>query len=92
MNIRKEIWSLLLCILGTVLSLLGLNVFNQTVLMKLPVGIRMIGMIVIHWGIMVVPVLLIFARKEKLTDYGIHKNKLGTQIIVGVLVGVSLSF
>ncbi len=92
MNIRKEICSLLLCILGTVLSLLGLNAFNQTILMKLPMGIRMISMIVIHWGIMVVPVLLIFEGKEKFTAYGIHKDKLGTQIIVGVLVGVCLSF
>lgn len=92
MKTRKEICSLLLGILGVALSLWGLHMFNQTVLMKLPISIRMISMIVTHWAIMVVPVILILAGKEKLTAYGIHKEKLGTQIIVGVLVGVFLSF
>ena len=89
---RKEIYSLLIGFGGAILAVWGLCAFNRNILMKLPISLRMVSMIVTHWAIMVVPIILILAEKEKLTAYGIHKEKLEIQILVGIIIGLCMSF
>ena len=89
---RKEICSFLIGFLGVILTIWGLSAFNRNVLMNLPISFRMVSMIVTHWAIMVVPIILILAEKEKLAAYGLHKEKLGMQILVGIVTGLCLSF
>lgn len=91
MNRKKEAYSLLLGVLGVFISLLGLIMFNQYVLMTLPLGLRMISMILTHWAIMIVPIILIIAGKEELSAYGIKTDRIGTQISTGVRIGVLMS-
>lgn len=78
--------------LGAILGLYGVVAFNQFVLMSLPLGLRMVIMPLIYWLIALIPIIVMLANKDKLVDYGFCKNKIGLQIIVGVLIGVAMSF
>ena len=90
---RKKEWTCLIVgFLGAMLSLYGVIVFNQFVLMSLPLGLRLVCMVVIYWLIALVPVILMLVNKDKLADYGFSKDKKGLQIIAGILMGIAMSF
>ena len=88
---RKTDWiSLIVGYLGSALGLIVLNIFNQ-VLMLLPLPARMITLIAAYWLIALGPIILIIVNKEKFSEYGFTSEKLGKQIVVGVLIGAAMS-
>ena len=92
MSKRKEWISLIVGFLGSMLGLYGVVAFNQFVLMSLPLGLRMVSMLLVYWLIALIPIVVMRVNKDKLVDYGFSKSKLGLQMIVGVLIGIAMSF
>lgn len=92
MNERKKIISqLLIGIFCVVAGLMGVNAFNQYLLMSLPIGLRMVLMIGTYWLIAIVPFCIMIFGKDKLVDYGFVKERIGLQVLIGVLIGVCMS-
>ncbi len=91
MGKKKEIISLIICFVGAMAGLYGVVSFNRFVLMSLPIGIRMVCMILTYWLIALIPAIVMIVNKDKLTDYGFSKEKIGMQIIVGILIGTVMS-
>ena len=91
MRKKKEVISLIIGIIGAMVGLYGLIVYNQVVLMSLSLGMRMVSMILTYWLIALIPIVVMLSNKDKLTDYGFGKNKLCMQIIVGIVIGVVMS-
>lgn len=91
MRKKKEIISLIIGFVGVVAGLYGVVSFNRFVLMSLPIVIRMVCMILTYWLIALIPAIVMIVNKDKLTDYGFSKEKIGMQIIVGILIGTVMS-
>ena len=92
MSKKKEWICLIVGFLGAMLGLYSVVAFNQFVIMSLPLGLRMVSMLVMYWLIALIPIIVMFVKKDKLVDYGFSKSKIGLQIIVGVLIGIAMSF
>lgn len=92
MSKKKEWICLIVGFLGAMLGLYGVVAFNQFVLMSLPLGLRMVSMLLIYWLIALIPIIVMLVNKDKLVDYGFSKDKMKFQIIVGILIGVAMSF
>ena len=90
--VKKNEWLYLIVgFLGAMLGLLGVVLFNQFVLMSLPLGLRMVSIIFVYWLIALVPAIVMVVNKDKLADYGFSRGKIMLQIIVGVIIGVAMS-
>ncbi len=92
MSKKKEWICLIVGFLGAMLGLYGVVAFNQFVLISLPLGLRMVSMLLIYWLIALIPIIVMLVNKDKLVDYGFSKDKKKFQIIVGILIGVAMSF
>ena len=92
MEKKKEWIYLIVGFLGVMLGLIGVVLFNQFVLMSLPLAVRMISMIFVYRLIALIPVIIMFAAKDKLSEYGFSKEKISLQIILGAAIGVVMSF
>ena len=80
MSKRKE-WILLITgFAGALLGTFGVLMFNTHVLSALPTILRIILYVVGYWIIAVVPLILMYANKEKMRDYFAGKEKLLWQI------------
>ena len=91
MDRKKEIISLILGFLGSMLGLIGVATFNQYILMSLPLIVRMIMMIAAYWAIVIVPVIIMFIDKKPLSEYGFCRENIFRQILIGVLLGLAMS-
>lgn len=89
---KKIVTQLIIGFLGAMLGLFGVIAFNQYLLMGLPMGARMVLMIVAYWVIAVIPFSVMLFARDNLTDYGFVKEKIGAQVLVGILLGVIMSF
>ena len=83
--------SLIIGFIGSMLGLIVLNVFNRNILMLLPLPARMITMVITYWLVALASIILMTANKEKPSDYGFTAEKLGKQIIVGILIAAAMS-
>ena len=61
--------------------------FNRYLLMRLPLGLRMVLMFINYWSIAAVPVF--FALRERYLPF--QKNKMALQGLWGLVIGVGLS-
>lgn len=91
MNAKKEWLSLIVGYLGAFLGLGIVVLFNHSILMSLPLVLRMVLMIVIYLLIAAAPIVVMLVNKDKLSDYGFAKEKIGLQVIVGAAIGIALS-
>lgn len=87
---KKELVSLIIGYAGSFLGLYGVISFNRFVLMSLPLGLRMVCMIVTYWLTALVPVIVMLIRKDNLADYW-NNDRIGYQILTGVLIGTAMS-
>ncbi len=92
MGKKKEWICLTVGFIGAILGLCGVIACNQFVLMSLPLGLRMAGGIFIYWLIALGPLIVMLVNKDKLEDYGFSKSKIGLQSMVGILIGIVMSF
>ena len=91
MDRKKEVISLIIGFLGSMLGLIGIVMFNQYILMSLPIVVRMIMMIVTYWAVVIVPVIIMFIDKKPLSEYGFCRENIFRQILIGVLLGLAMS-
>lgn len=89
---NKIIIQIVVAIIGVVAGLLGVNAFNQYVLMSLPLVVRMVLMIVTYLPIALVPFCIVIFNKEKWSDYGFSKEKIGYQLLIGLAIALCMSF
>lgn len=87
---KKELVSLIIGYAGSFLGLYGVISFNRFVLMSLPLGLRMVCMIVTYWLTALVPVIVTIVRKDKIADYW-NNDHIGYQMLTGVLIGTAMS-
>lgn len=76
---------------GVLLGTYGVVAFNRFVLGSLPLGGRMIGAIAVYWLIAAVPLLLLLLQRETLSDYGFCGDRIGRQILTGIILGFAMS-
>ena len=91
MSKKKDWICLTVSFLGSMLGLYGVIAFNQYVMMSLPLAGRMVSMIAVYWLAALIPVIAMLVCKDKLSDFGFVKDKIGMQIIVGILIGLAMS-
>lgn len=89
---KKIVTQLIIGFIGAMLGVFGVIAFNQYLLMGLPMGARMVLMIVTYWVIAIIPFSVMLFARDNLTDYGFAKEKIGVQVLVGILLGVVMSF
>lgn len=89
---KKIIIQIVIAIIGAVAGLLGVNVFNQYVLMNIPLVWRMVGMIVTYLPIAIVPFCIAIFNKDKWSDYGFSKERIGYQVLIGLVIALCMSF
>nr|WP_319474885.1 type II CAAX endopeptidase family protein [uncultured Sphaerochaeta sp.] len=81
-----------IAVIGVFFSLLIIVWFNKYVLMQLPLGMRMILLIVSQWLIVIVPILLIKMRHEKIRHFWDSEASNSQQILTGILLALAMSF
>ena len=89
---NKIIIQLVIAIIGVIAGFLGVNAFNQYVLMSLPLIWRMVLMIVTYWLIAIVPFGIVIFNKDKWSDLGFSKEKIGYQVLIGLVIALCMSF
>ena len=91
MNKKKECIFLLVGYLGAMLGLYGVICFNQYVMMSLPLAGRMAAQITMYWLPALIPMIIMWKTKTKPADLGFTKENLLRQVLVGILLGVTMS-
>ena len=91
MDRKKEIISLIIGFLGSMLGLFGVVIFNQYILMTLPLAVRMIMMIVTYWAAAIVPLIIMFRDKKPASEYGFCREHVFMQILIGIGLGLAMS-
>lgn len=91
MDKTKNVIELVIGFLGSMFGLFGVNAINTFLLMSLPIGVRMIVMPTSYWLIAMIPIIMMMISKDKLSDYGFSKEKIGIQILVGIVIGLLMS-
>lgn len=89
---KKTIIQLGIAIMGVVAGLWGVNTFNQYVLMSMPLIWRMVMMVVVYFLIALIPFCIIMMDRDKWSDYGFSKEKLGYQVLIGFIIALCMSF
>ena len=82
---------LIIGLIGIFSALFGLVVFNRYLVMLIPLLPRMITLILSYWLISAVPILVVIFSKDKLSELGFTKDKIGLQILIGILLGIGMS-
>lgn len=88
---KKAVRDLILGFAGSILGLVLVILFNQYLLMLLPLPARMVSMIPVYWLIALAPFVIKALRGDRLADYGFSAEKLPCQILTGLTIGVLMS-
>lgn len=91
MNRKKNIISLIIGIAGVCAGMALLLLFNRFAMMSFPLGARMPLMIITYYLPAAMPIILAVVNKEKLSDFGFKKEKIGLQILIGLGLGIAMS-
>lgn len=89
---KKTILHLIIGTAGAYACLLAVNLLNQIIVASCSIGWRMVLMIAAYWLIAVIPLILMISAKNKPADYGFSKEKIGLQIVLGIIIGLCMSF
>ncbi len=82
---------LIIGLAGIFACLFGLVMFNRYVVMLIPLIPRMAVVILSYWVIAAAPIAVMIVSKDKLSDLGFAKEKIGLQILIGVVLGIGMS-
>lgn len=91
MEKKKEILVIFIGFAGAMVGLFVVILFNQYLLMSLPLVVRMLLSIAVYWIPAVVPVIMMFRDRKPLADYGFCKEHIGRQIGIGIVLGLAMS-
>ena len=70
MSKKKEWICLIVGFLAAILGVYGVIAFNKFVLISLPIGLRMVSMLLIYWLIALIPIIVMLVNKDNLVNYG----------------------
>jgi membrane protease YdiL (CAAX protease family) len=88
---RKNITQLLIAVCGVFVTLFGIVMFNQYLLMNFPLALRAVLLIVMQWLLLIMPVAFMFNSRETLSDIGFTKEKISSQILIGIVLSAIMS-
>lgn len=88
---KSSLIQLLIAVAGVYLTVFGLRLFNQHLLMSFSLPMRIVLMIVTQWTLLIVPGVLMLVNKEKPADLGFAKERLLRQIGIGALLAAAMS-
>lgn len=92
MSGRKQIAvQLSIAVAGAFLALAGLRAFNQYVLMRMYLPLRMAAMIITQWIPFLAAGILMRMNKETFAGLGLRKGKIARQIGIGILLACVMS-
>ena len=84
----KKYIEIIISIIAVFLTLYGVRMFNQYILMTLPLILRMILMIITYLTIGLVPFIFYIKNKIKV---GLKKENLLKQIIIGIVIALLMN-
>ena len=79
--LKKELIGLIIGFIGIMAGCFVVRLFNQYVLMLIPLIPRMITMIISYWIIAIAPLILFFVHNDKLEACGFSKDNLFFRIL-----------
>ena len=88
---KPAVLQLLIAVVGLFVTVFGLVMFNQHLLMSFSLPLRIILTIITQWMLFLVPGILMILNKEKLRDLGLVNERIPLKIGIGVLLAVSMS-
>ncbi len=89
-NKTKEIVFTIIAFLGSLAGCYAIIMISG-LMMQLSLVPRMICFICSYWLAALIPLIVMLLSKDKLTDYGFRKQKIGSQLISGLLIGAGMS-
>ena len=87
----KAIIDLSVSVIYVMVAVFAIVMFNNYILMSLPLAVRMIAMLFSQWCVLIVPLILMKVRGEKLSGLGFTKERLMEQILTGIILALVLS-
>jgi membrane protease YdiL (CAAX protease family) len=87
----KNITQLVIAVFGVFITLFGIVMFNQYLLMNFPLAVRAVLMIVTQWLLLIVPVTFMLKSGETFRDIGFTKEKIPSQILIGIVLSAIMS-
>ena len=90
-SFNKTICALFLTISGVFASLFAVAMFQQYLLASFPIILRMILAILVHWIILIVPLIMMKFTKITLQDIGFEKENFAKQILIGIGLALAMS-
>ncbi|MFU0832537.1 MAG: CPBP family intramembrane metalloprotease [Oscillospiraceae bacterium] len=87
----KQTSMLVLAILLEFAVLFGIVLFQKSSFVSLPVADRAVLMIVLQWLLLIVPFVFMKLYKISLSEIGFSKFKLVSQVLIGSILGISMS-
>ena len=91
MSKKKEWIGLIAAYIGAVLGLVGIMLYNINIRGGLPPVPRMLVTIGSRVLLMIIPIIVMIISRDKLSDYGFSKEKIGIQIAIGAMLGLVIS-
>jgi len=88
---KVNVFQLVIAMVGVFASYFAVNMFNRHFLMSFPLVARMILLIILQWVPAVVLIIVMFFVKDELRDFGFVKEKVATQILIGLGIAVVMS-
>lgn len=88
---KAPLIELIIAVFGAFAALFGITLFNRYLLMTLPLGWRMVLMVVSQWSLFLVPGLLMWQGKESVRGLGFSKENIPQQLLIGLLLAFLLS-
>ena len=87
MSKKRDIWLMILGYAGALAGCFGVIMFNRYVLFSLPLAGRLVCRLIVYWLMALVPLILIRISKDKTDALSIPGEKIGLQILIGVVSG-----
>lgn len=91
MDKKQKVVQLIFSIIGVFITLFGVFLFNRYLLLSFPVGARMILMLVSQWILFIMPGIMMWLNKEKISELGFDKKNITCQIVIGIIVALLMS-
>ena len=91
MNRKKDVLFIFIGFFGALAGCFAVIMFNKYIMMSIPLIGRMICMLLTYWLIALVPIVLMCISKEKIDSLKIPKEKIGIQILLGIIGGLLLA-
>lgn len=89
---KKNLWlEMVIGISWSIIALWGVICFNSFILMNLPIFSRMVLSIVLYLCMSIGPLLVMIYVGDTLADYLFSREKIGTQIFIGICIGIVMS-